>query len=145
MIGLPFLLGFLCCILGNQPLGFAFFMLIPIIIIAIIISEMIQERTLELFDTLINWIKTHKRYSEFECYDLFTVDFYIVYRYCKYNANFDKMFWRSWEGYTGYNRDNLGYSEAELSKCNKWSIEEQNVFFYKLKERCEQLKQENKL
>lgn len=103
-----------------------------------------QERTLELFNTLMNWIKNHKRYSEFECYDLFSVDFCFPYN-CRYTTNFDKMFRRSWEGYCDYNRDNLGYSEAELSKCNKWSIEEQNVFFYKLKERCEQLKQENEL
>lgn len=142
MIGLPFLLGFLCYALGNKPLGFAFFMSIPIIIIAIINSEMKQKRTLERFDTLMKWTENHKRYCEFECYDLFTNN--IPY-WCRYATNFDKIFWRSWEGYAGYNRDNLGYSEVELSKRNKWSIEESNVFFYKLKERCEQLKQENNL
>ncbi len=142
MIGLPFLLGFLCYALGNKPLGFAFFMSIPIIIIAIINSEMKQKRTLERFDTLMKWIKNHKKYNEFECYDLFEEPFSFHCRYC---TNFDKMFWRHWTGYYGYNKDNLGYSDVELSKCNKWSIEEQNVFFYKLKERCEQLKQENKI
>lgn len=142
MIALPLLLAFLCYALGNKPLGFAFLMSVPIIIIAIINSEMKQKRTLERFDTLMKWIKNHKRYCEFECYDLFEEPFL---DYCFYCTNFDKMFWRSCEGYAAYNRDNLGYSEVELSKCNKWSIEEQNVFFYKLKERCEQLKQENKI
>ena len=142
MIGLPLLLAFLCYALGNKPLGFAFLMSVPIIIIAIINSEMKQKRTLEWFDTLMKWIKNHKKYNEFECYDLFTAPSFPGYTYC---TNFDKIFWRSWEGYVGYNNDNLGYSEVELSKCNKWSIEEQNVFFYKLKERCEQLKQENKI
>ena len=94
MIGLPFLLGFLCYALGNKPLGFAFFMSIPIIIIAIINSEMKQKRTLERFDTLMKWIENHKRYCEFECYDLFTNN---IPRFCLYATNFDKMFRRSWK------------------------------------------------
>lgn len=138
MIFLPLLLAFLCYAIGNKPLGFAFLMSVPIIIIAIINSEMKQKRTLKRFDTLMKWIENHKRYCEFERYDLFTNN---IPKFCQYATNFDKMFWRSWEGYADYNRDNLGYSEVELSKCNKWSIEEQNVFFHKLKERCEQMEE----
>ena len=138
MIGFWLLIALMFYALGNKPLAGIFVATTPLVIIAIIISETNQKRRERRFDILIEWIRQHKRYNEFKCYNLFENLSYD----CLYCTNFDKMFWRSHLGYAGYNKDNLGYTDVELSKCNKWSIEEQNVFFYKLKERCEQLKTE---
>jgi hypothetical protein len=136
MIGFWLLVALMCYACDNKPLAVFFVATTPFVIMAIIISETNQKRREQRFDILIEWIRQHKRYNEFECYNLFESLSYD----CRYCTNFDKMFWRSSEGYAGYDNDNLGYTDRELSKCNKWSIEEQNVFFYKLKERCEQLK-----